>query len=80
MRAYSWKRGCTWKRQCTWNSGADVFSRALVCGIEVGAGFTSSPVHVPGGSGEAKRLAPQERANPSLPRDLFKYSVRNNGI
>lgn len=31
-------------------------------------------------SGGSELLAPQEHADPSLPRDLFKYSVRNNGI
>lgn len=57
-----------------------VGARTPVCGIGGGCGiYTCSGTRSPG-SGRSELLTPQERADPSLPRDLFKYSVRNNGI
>lgn len=57
-----------------------VFARTTVGGAGVECGIHTCSRTLSRGSGGSERLTPQEHADPSLPRNLFKYSVRNNGI
>lgn len=84
------RRGCLGTRvgagRRVWECGGRVFVPArvragvlettLACGV---GDYTCSWTRFPGVWG-SQRLASQEPADPSLPGDLFKYSVRNNSI